>query len=80
MLRRWLLHSGYAVTFIRNITDIDDKVLVKSVEAGVPFWSMAYANERILAEQLRAARRAAPTYEPRATGHVTGDARADRRC
>ena len=43
VLRRWLMHTGYQVTFIRNITDIDDKVLVKSVEAGVPFWSLAYA-------------------------------------
>ena len=43
VLRRWLLHSGYDVTFVRNITDIDDKVLAKAVEAGEPFWSIAYA-------------------------------------
>ena len=36
VLRRWLLHSGYEVTFIRNITDIDDKILAKAVEQGAP--------------------------------------------
>src|SRR5215475_10140998 len=49
VLRRWLLHSGYEVTFVRNITDIDDKVLAKAAEAGLPFWTIAYANERLLA-------------------------------
>jgi cysteinyl-tRNA synthetase len=71
VLRRWLLHSGFRVTFIRNITDIDDKVLAKSTEAGVPFWSLAYANERILAEHYARLGVLPPTYEPRATGHIT---------
>ncbi len=70
VLRRWLVHSGYQVTFIRNITDVDDKVLVKATEAGVPFWSLAYANERILADHYARLGVLAPTYEPRATGHV----------
>ena len=70
VLRRWLLAQGLNVTFIRNITDIDDKILVKSVEAGVPFWSLAYANERILAAQYARLGVLEPTYEPRATGHV----------
>jgi cysteinyl-tRNA synthetase len=70
VLRRWLLHSGYRVTFIRNITDVDDKVLAKSIEAGAPFWSLAYANERILADQYARLGILPPTYEPRATGHV----------
>jgi cysteinyl-tRNA synthetase len=70
VLRRWLIHSGYQVTFIRNITDIDDKVLVKAVEAGVPFWSLAYANERILADHYARLGVLEPTYEPRATGHI----------
>jgi cysteinyl-tRNA synthetase len=70
VLRRWLEHSGLRVTFIRNITDIDDKILVKSTEAGVPFWSVAYANERTLAAHYAKLGVAEPTYEPRATGHV----------
>jgi cysteinyl-tRNA synthetase len=70
VLRRWLAQSGYDVTLIRNITDIDDKVLAKAVEAGRPFWAIAYANERILTADYAALGVLAPTYEPRATGHV----------
>ncbi|GAA1797004.1 cysteine--tRNA ligase [Luedemannella flava] len=70
VLRRWLEHSGLRVTFIRNITDVDDKVLEKSAEAGVPFWSLAYANERILADHYARLGVLDATYEPRATGHV----------
>ena len=70
VLRRWLLESGYSVLFIRNITDIDDRLLVKSVETEQPFWSIAYANELVLADVYRRLGVLAPTYEPRATGHV----------
>ncbi|MFB9239784.1 cysteine--tRNA ligase [Plantactinospora siamensis] len=70
VLRRWLLHSGYEVRFIRNLTDIDDKILVKSIEQGRPFWAIAYANELLLAADYRALNVLPPTYEPRATGHI----------
>jgi len=70
VLRRWLAHSGLDVTFIRNITDIDDKVLAKAVTTGRPYWSVAYANERLLCAAYDALGVLAPTYEPRATGHV----------
>jgi cysteinyl-tRNA synthetase len=70
VLRRWLIHSGYEVTFIRNVTDIDDKVLEKAESAGVPFWALAYANERVLSADYAALGVLAPTYEPRATGHM----------
>ena len=67
VLRRWLVHLGYDVTFARNITDIDDKVLVKALEQGRPFWSIAYENEVKLGAAYRALNVAPPTYEPRAT-------------
>jgi len=70
VLRRWLTHSGLAVTFVRNITDIDDKVLAKSIEQGEPFWSIAYRNELVLGAAYRALNVLPPTYEPRATGHI----------
>ncbi|GII25333.1 cysteine--tRNA ligase [Planosporangium mesophilum] len=70
VLRRWLTHAGYDVRFIRNVTDIDDKILVKSVEAGEPFWAIAYANERRLARDYATLGVLPPTYEPRATGHI----------
>ena len=70
VLRRWLAHSGFAVTFIRNITDIDDKVLSKSLEQGRPFWAIAYENEVRLGDAYRALNVLPPTYEPRATATI----------
>src|SRR6478735_3115538 len=46
VLRRWLVARGYEVTFIRNITDIDDKILIKSAEQGRPWYNLAYAMRR----------------------------------
>ncbi|MDT4936734.1 MAG: cysteinyl-tRNA synthetase [Pseudonocardiales bacterium] len=70
ILRRWLEYTGYEVTFVRNVTDVDDKILVKSAEAGRPWWAWAALHEenfRWAYEVLGCLR---PTYEPRATGHV----------
>nr|NLD40955.1 cysteine--tRNA ligase [Actinomycetales bacterium] len=70
VLERWLTRSGYEVTLIRNVTDIDDKILARSAEAGVPWWAHAYRYEQEFAAATDALGLARPTYEPRATGHV----------
>jgi cysteinyl-tRNA synthetase len=70
VLQRWLRHVGYDVTFIRNLTDIDDKILIKSAEQGRPWYNLAYAMERELDKAYDALNVAPPTYEPAATGHV----------
>ncbi|MER7460950.1 cysteine--tRNA ligase [Micromonospora sp. NPDC126480] len=70
VLRRWLLAHGLEVRFIRNLTDIDDKILVKAQEQSRPYWSIAYGNELKLAAAYRALNVLPPTYEPRATGHI----------
>ncbi|MDN5726510.1 MAG: cysteine--tRNA ligase, partial [Propionibacteriales bacterium] len=70
VLRRWLTHTGHEVTVIANVTDIDDKILAKSAEAGVPWWAHAYRFERELHEAYAALGCLPPTYEPRATGHI----------
>ncbi|MFE0464820.1 cysteine--tRNA ligase [Kitasatospora sp. NPDC058965] len=70
VLRRWLTHRGLDVTFVRNVTDIDDKVIKKEHELGVPWWQIAYANERAFNEGYEALGCLPPTVEPRATGHV----------
>jgi cysteinyl-tRNA synthetase len=71
VLRRWFLRSGYDVTFIRNITDVDDKVIAKGIEQERSFWAIAYANEIVLSAAYRTLNVLPPTYEPRATGHIT---------
>jgi len=70
VLRRWLTASGYDVTFIRNITDIDDKILIKAEEQGRPWYNLAYDMSRELAKAYEALHVLPPTYEPAATGHV----------
>jgi cysteinyl-tRNA synthetase len=71
ILVRWLEHSGHEVSYVRNVTDIDDKILVKAAEAGAEWWAWAAIYERAfsVAYDLLGCRR--PSYEPRATGHVT---------
>lgn len=71
ILRRWLTVSGYEVTFIRNVTDIDDKILHKAVHEGVPWWALAQKYERAFTDAYSALNVLPPTYEPRATGHIT---------
>lgn len=71
ILRRWLAHRGYDVTFVRNVTDIDDKILTKSADGGQPWWAWAADNERAFTRAYDALGCLPPTYEPRATGHIT---------
>ncbi|CAN2224597.1 CysS Cysteinyl-tRNA synthetase [Candidatus Nanopelagicaceae bacterium] len=71
ILRRWLIKSGYKVTFIRNVTDIDDKILQKAVVEGMPWWALAMKYERIFTAAYASLNVLPPTYEPRATGHIT---------
>ena len=71
ILRRWLIASGYEVTFVRNVTDIDDKILHKAVHEEIPWWAVAMKYERTFADAYDALNVLPPTYEPRATGHIT---------
>jgi cysteinyl-tRNA synthetase len=70
ILRRWLERTGHEVTFVRNVTDIDDKILSKSAAAGRPWWAWAAVNEAAFRTAYETLGCLAPTYEPRATGHV----------
>ena len=69
-LIRWLKKNGMKVTYIRNITDIDDKILNKSAEAGQPWWAWASRFEREFAQAYDALGLIPPTFEPRATAHI----------
>jgi cysteinyl-tRNA synthetase len=70
VLRRWLAYRGYDVTFVRNVTDIDDKIIQKERELGLPWWRIGYANERAFDDGYTALGCLPPTAEPRATGHI----------
>jgi cysteinyl-tRNA synthetase len=71
ILRRWLIKSGYNVTFIRNVTDIDDKILQKAAVEKMAWWALAMKYERIFSDAYASLNVMPPTYEPRATGHIT---------
>jgi cysteinyl-tRNA synthetase len=71
ILRRWLTKSGYNVTFIRNVTDIDDKILQKAALEKMAWWALAMKYERIFTDAYASLNVLPPTYEPRATGHIT---------
>lgn len=71
IVRRWFLKLGYKVTFVRNVTDIDDKILVKAAAAGQRWWARAYYYEREFTEAYSTLGVLPPTVEPRATGHMS---------
>lgn len=70
VIRRWFLRLGYQVTFIRNVTDIDDKILDKAAAAGQRWWARAYHYEQEFTDAYNRLGVLPPTYEPRATGHI----------
>ncbi|MGE3286807.1 MAG: cysteine--tRNA ligase [Pseudonocardia sp.] len=70
VLARWFTHQGLDVTLVRNVTDIDDKILAKAAEAGRPWWEWGATNERAFAAAYAALGCRPPAIEPRATGHV----------
>lgn len=71
IVRRWFLKLGYQVTFVRNVTDIDDKILDKAAAAGQQWWARAYYYEREFTEAYNTLGVLPPTVEPRATGHMS---------
>src|SRR5208283_4881857 len=70
VLVRWLEASGYQVTFCRNVTDIEDKILRTAQREGVPPWIVAERNQRAFTFAYDAVGCRPPDIEPRATGHI----------
>ena len=79
-LSSWMRYRGLKVTTVRNVTDIDDKILAKSADSMEPgfegefpneqWWALAYRFEKVFAQAYAALGIDPPTYEPRATGHI----------
>ena len=70
VIRRWLTTKGFDVTFVRNVTDIDDKIIHNAGHEDVPYWVVAMRNERAFNRAYDVLGCLPPTYEPRATGHI----------
>lgn len=70
LLVRWLTELGNRVTLIRNVTDIDDKVLEKAKEQNSNWWELAYQNERLFSSDYQRLGLITPQLEPRATAHI----------
>ena len=71
VLARWLRTTGYEVTLVRNVTDIDDKILAKESVENRPWWAVAAHYEREFQKAYEILGCTPPTVEPRATGHIT---------
>jgi cysteinyl-tRNA synthetase len=71
VLARWFRVSGYEVTLVRNVTDIDDKILAKESVENRPWWAVAAHYEREFQKAYDILGCTPPTVEPRATGHIT---------
>src|SRR5687767_1207286 len=70
VLRRWLTHSGYEVFHVRNITDVEDKIIAKAAVEERPPAAVADYYSRVYNEQMQRLGILPPDIEPRATGHV----------
>ncbi|TFD48469.1 cysteine--tRNA ligase [Cryobacterium sp. Hh11] len=70
-LRRWLSYRGLNVTFVRNVTDIDDKILINAKGSSEQWWALAYRYELEFTAGYQRLGILAPTYEPRATASIT---------
>lgn len=71
VLRRWLSATGHDVLLVRNVTDIEDKILTRAADAGRPWWEWAATHERAFEDAYSALGCLPPSALPRATGHIT---------
>lgn len=70
VVQRWLKASGYQVTYVRNITDIDDKIIRRAVERGITIRQLTDEMTKAMHEDIAALGIEPPTHEPRATEYV----------
>jgi len=72
VIARWLRHSGYELTYVRNITDIDDKIIHRAAENGEPFHVLTERMIAAMHEDEASLGVLRPDFEPRATAHIDG--------
>jgi cysteinyl-tRNA synthetase len=71
VLHRWLRESGLEVMFVRNVTDIDDKIIRDAAAGGEPWWALAQRNTRAFDRAYDVVQVLPATGEPRVTGHIS---------
>ncbi|MGB9151302.1 MAG: cysteine--tRNA ligase, partial [Burkholderiales bacterium] len=74
MVYRWLGASGYAVNYVRNVTDVDDKIITRAAENKEPIDALTARMTAAMEEDCARLGMARPTEQPHATQYVTGDA------
>jgi|HigsolmetaAR202D_1030399.scaffolds.fasta_scaffold00691_13 cysteinyl-tRNA synthetase len=72
VVRRYLEFRGYQVTFVRNITDIDDKIIERAAQNGEPIQSLTARFTQAMHEDYDRLGVLRPTHEPKATEHIPG--------
>ncbi|MFC3607354.1 cysteine--tRNA ligase [Stutzerimonas tarimensis] len=72
LVARWLRHRGFELTYVRNITDIDDKIIRRASENGEPFEALVGRMIDAMHEDEARLSVLRPDFEPRATGHIAG--------
>jgi cysteinyl-tRNA synthetase len=70
VLHRWLLASGDSVTFVRNVTDVDDKIIHDAAHNDEPWWALSHRMTRAFDDAYDAVQVLRPTIDPRVTGHL----------
>jgi cysteinyl-tRNA synthetase len=70
VLHRWLRETGHEVTFVRNVTDVDDKILHDAAHNDEPWWALSSRMTRAFTQAYDAVQVLPPTVEPRVTGHI----------
>ena len=71
VLHRWLRESGLQVTFVRNVTDVDDKIIHDAAHGDEPWWALATRSTRQFEQAYDAVQVLPPTAAPRVTGSIT---------
>lgn len=70
VIRRWLEYKGYKVIYVRNYTDVDDKIIKRSNEEGIPWHEVAEKYIKSYEEDMESLNVKEPTYKPRVTEHI----------
>ncbi|MGA0448916.1 MAG: cysteine--tRNA ligase [Methylophilaceae bacterium] len=71
LIYRWFLNSGYDVTYVRNITDIDDKIIKKSNDEGCHFKELTARYIESMQEDSKVLNIIPPTFQPKATEAIS---------